>query len=330
MSNKSNMKLYFNVVLLICVFVSFSLLSCIDSIKVYVNDGDRFIAENRWCEAITAYSAAIKISPESGDIYYKRGIAYRSSQSYDLAAADLTRAIELKPDFAKAFTARALIYSLKNEMDFAIADMDRALNLDRRLAAEVEPAMGLAYYRLGIAYGKQGMNIQAVAFLSKCINLEYRTAEAYIERSRIYTFNNWITSAIADLSKAIKLNPQSAIAYDLRGIAYGTNNEFSKALGDFDRAIAIDATLAEAYTHRGWVYYNLKKYQQAMHDLDLAIKLEPASAISYYYRGLVYKAEDMNDFAKANFEKAKELTSDPVLQYKIEQNLMTITTNSKQ
>ena len=231
----------------------------------------------------------------------------------------------LTPSFARAYVARALTYSLQNKLDLAMRDMDSAINLDGMVAKDVDTGMELAYYRIGVAYRQQGRNINAVAFLSKSIQLQPQMIEAFLERSRVYSFNGWADLVIADLTKAIKLDPGLALAYSLRGSAYISKNEFKLALADLNRAISLDASLAETYCHRGWVYYNLNDYASAASDLNIAIMRDPTSALSHYYRGMLYQSEGKNDLAIADFRKAQELVTDSKLMGRIEQALAALT-----
>ena len=64
-------------------------------------------------EAIRCYSKAISLKPDSADLFFVRGRAYKQKDQYDMAVSDLTRAIALNPRYAEAYNHRGVPISEK-------------------------------------------------------------------------------------------------------------------------------------------------------------------------------------------------------------------------
>jgi tetratricopeptide (TPR) repeat protein len=80
-------------------------------------------------EAIRLYSKAISLRPDSADLFFVRGRAYRQNNQYDNAVSDLTRAIALNPRYAEAYNHRGVTYIGKGEKQKAMADFSKSCDL---------------------------------------------------------------------------------------------------------------------------------------------------------------------------------------------------------
>ena len=67
--------------------------------------------------------------------YINRGSAYRATDDFDRAIADLDKAVQLDPKSSLALTKRASIYHEKGDLDRAIADYDAAIAAQPKSAA---------------------------------------------------------------------------------------------------------------------------------------------------------------------------------------------------
>jgi len=80
-------------------------------------------------EAIRYYSKAIAIKPDSADLYFVRGRAYRQTSQLDSAINDFTKAISLRPPHAEAYNQRGVTYIGKGDNRKALADFKKACKL---------------------------------------------------------------------------------------------------------------------------------------------------------------------------------------------------------
>lgn len=98
----------------------------------------------------------------------------------------------------------------------------------------------------GTAYANKKMTGEALADLSKAIDLKPDYTAAYYDRARILAMQNKHAEAVADLTKAIDLSkagkPQ-AVYYKNRGLSYGAMTKLDEAKADFKKAKELDPAI---------------------------------------------------------------------------------------
>jgi tetratricopeptide (TPR) repeat protein len=247
---------------------------------------------------------ALKIDPKYAEAYYIRGIYYRDDGEYGKAQAlsDFSKAMEntspqqkLKPEYANLYFEYALIKSKIVGAATSLSDFDQIIKLnpnyidayfaraiikqnvsgvkaalnDFDMALKLKPDYAITYTRLDIA-DKEKMNSyinQAIKFrdLSRAINSQVNSADAYYERGLILLKSEDTEGALDDFSQAIRINSNHTEAYYNRariyaGIYYRNRNlTFSdKAKSDYDRAIRIKPDHALAQAGRDILLANLE------------------------------------------------------------------------
>jgi len=116
--------------------------------KDYFEKGKMYISKGMPGKAITEFSKAIKIKPQSVAAYYNRGLAYQQKGRYDHAISDYTKAIKIKPMFAGSYFNRGGIYSRKGLYDKAISDYTKVIEINPKSAAK----LASVYNSRGIIY----------------------------------------------------------------------------------------------------------------------------------------------------------------------------------
>lgn len=104
----------------------------------------------------------------------------------------------------------------------------------------------LALTNRGTAYANKKMTSEALADLSRAVELKPDYTAAYYNRARILAMQNKHAEAIADLTKAIDLSkagkPQARY-YKNRGLSYGALNKLEEAKADFKKAKELDPSI---------------------------------------------------------------------------------------
>jgi len=95
----------------------------------YISQGKDFFTAAQYDQAITAFSEALNLNPQSIQAYNNRGIAYCNKNDFDQAISDFSRTIEIDPKFGKAYNNRAVAYMIKGEKDKARLDVEKAKSL---------------------------------------------------------------------------------------------------------------------------------------------------------------------------------------------------------
>jgi len=245
----------------------------IDPNNVTAYNGRGVIYSNKgdYDKAITDYNQAIKINPNNAEPYNNRGNAYKDKGDYDKAIADFNQAIRLNPNYALAHNNRGLAYGRKGDYDRAITDYNQSIKLDSNFP--------ITYYNRGLAYYNKSDFDKAIADYNQAIKLDPNFVNAYYNRGLAYRNKNDYDKAIADYSQAVRLNPNLTEAYIVRGSAYGNKGDFDKAIADFNQAINLNPNYAMAYYNRGVAYYNKANYDKAYADFEAVLRIDP------YYAG---------------------------------------------
>ncbi len=100
-----------------------------DMVTAYVNRGVAYKLTGQLEAAIEDYTAALKLSPESGDIYTTRANAFLEMAQLDAAINDANKALAFSPEYAAAYFVRGRIFEALGQKTFARDDFVRAYEL---------------------------------------------------------------------------------------------------------------------------------------------------------------------------------------------------------
>lgn len=259
----------------------------------YFVQGNGYLAQEKWDEAIAKYTMAIEINPEYIDAYIKRAIAYNEKDDfYELAILDYEKAGELDP-LVKLDSSLARAYLKRGEYNAQFVK-EQFYGDDHE--------------------GNESTFDSAVADFTKAIELNPRLAEAYYGRGDCYTtyfgdrddFGMTVSydNTVADFSMAISLDPTNATYYKGRARAYNLGDDYSRELVDETKAIELDPSNASYYSSRGYTYLSIKNYTKAVEDFTKAIELGKEDYFVYSSRGNAYTGQASYDLAIADYTKA--------------------------
>lgn len=97
---------------------------------VYQQQGYAAASEQRYPDAIAAYSEALKLTPQEVRIYEQRAAVEMKANDSDKALADYSEAIKLKPNEVRYLNYRAYIYETKVDLKNSMADTEKVLKVD--------------------------------------------------------------------------------------------------------------------------------------------------------------------------------------------------------
>ena len=97
--------------------------------RAWFSVGYLYSQEGKPEETISACNEAIRLKPDSAEVYNNRGAANGELGQYDDAITDLNEAIALDPDDAEAYYNRGTVRFMRDEDEFACADFDEAIRL---------------------------------------------------------------------------------------------------------------------------------------------------------------------------------------------------------
>jgi len=144
---------FFGVIIIIVVLVKVaqSNLSEVLPEDTLFNNGNSYAERGEYDQAISNYTAALKINPRHSKVLIHRGDTYMRKGEYDKAIADYNTVLEISPHDVVAniagLTNRGKAYMEKGEYDKAIADYNASL--------KIYPSNIVALEELKIAYKKK-------------------------------------------------------------------------------------------------------------------------------------------------------------------------------
>jgi tetratricopeptide (TPR) repeat protein len=100
------------------------------SAKTYYDSGIKYLERKEYDLAISEFSKALEVYPESSETYNNRGFAYAKKTWYDLAISDFTKALKIDPNDPQPNYNRGIAYAIKGQFDMALLDLNKCLNLD--------------------------------------------------------------------------------------------------------------------------------------------------------------------------------------------------------
>ena len=179
-------------------------------------------------EAITAYSAALSITPSDASLIYNLGTAYQASGDFNNAQIQYQKAIDLDKTnqaYSNAFKllkvqqAGPLIQSAINKQ--TSNDLNGAI-ADYLMALELSPDDAQTHFNLATAYQSNNQSDQAIGSYLKASQLDPKgQADAFFFLGGIYEDKKNKNSAIENFQKYIQNAPSGGYVKDAKDrIAY--------------------------------------------------------------------------------------------------------------
>lgn len=93
-------------------------------------EGNAFFKEDRFPDAVAAYTEAIKRDPSEHTTYSNRAACYLKLGAFNEALRDAEKCIELKPDFVRAYARKGQAYFWTKQYNRALQAYDAGLKID--------------------------------------------------------------------------------------------------------------------------------------------------------------------------------------------------------
>ncbi|HUO04334.1 MAG TPA: tetratricopeptide repeat protein [Candidatus Binataceae bacterium] len=202
--------------------------------------------------AIASYSEILGTSPNDGDIYRDRGVAYLAKGNYSAAISDFNDAIRIDVSDGLAYNDRGVAYYRKGDYVHAVADFGQALQIaGSHFARPVWLAD--AYWNRASTFVAEGEYAGAIPDYDKAISIiagaqtaqrasqvpepSPRLAAAHFDRGIACTLNADYDHAIADFTMALTLeDPKEPLTYFARGNAFYAKGDREDAANDYQSA----------------------------------------------------------------------------------------------
>ncbi|MFC1743048.1 protein kinase [Candidatus Riflebacteria bacterium] len=262
--------------------------------------GEIFFETNRINEAIDDFNRAIKLTPDSDELYYKRGKAFHRSGQFQNAILDFERALSNRKEVA-IFQERADCYLQMNKFAEAISDLNEAKNL--------KPKDPENFRLLGNAHIVKGDMEKAISFFNQGLEVAPDFYPLYLERGSILTKKLKYDLALKDFTKAKKLAPKSPEVFENLGNFFEIQGNLVQAVFNHDQAILLEPN-SRRYQNRARLNNILGKFEPALNDSNKSLEYNPENFLAFLSRAIAHEYLGKKELALKDFNQAQSFSPD--------------------
>ena len=233
-----------------------------DLVKRSLAEGDFYIQEGYYRQAIDAYQLSRDLGALPIYFYRKLGFAHFKEDQYALAIETYELFLEEREkEVPGVFTAEASLSGYPTS------------SVEATVVQDYE-----TYNILGTAYMKLGRLQDAQRAYERAIRLAPKYGEAYNNLARLYVDGYQQKFGLAETLAytAVTLNPNVAAYHDTLGWVLAKRGQVNKAIKTLERAINLQSDAAESHYHLAQVALKANKRQQAIESIRNVFKLNPA------------------------------------------------------
>ncbi|PZO15723.1 MAG: hypothetical protein DCF25_13290 [Leptolyngbya foveolarum] len=155
---------------------------------------------------------------------------------------------------------------------------------------------------------KYGHYEAAIQLFNRLISFEPNTAQHYVNRGLVHTWQRQWDKALSDYDRAIKIDNTLDKAYSNWANLYAKKQDWAEAISNYDEAIDLNPLNTCARLNQASAFREMGNYEEALTCLDIALFFCPGSAAIYAERGRTYHVQGDWNCAIADYKTALELT----------------------
>jgi len=241
--------------------------------------GDISLKQGRSADALRAFEAAVKLSPQMPEAHCNRGAALQELGRLDDALSALDRALRYRPDYAMAHYNRGNVLKALARLDAAIAAYDRALHS--------QPNFAEAHLNRGLANLDRARPLEALSDFGRALASRPNYGAAHVGRAAAFRDLRDFRQALTALDVAVGLDPDNVDAALIRCSALVGAERFADALSVADTLIARDQNNGRAHTERSLALRKLGRLDEALSAADAAVAAAPTDHEAHTARAVV-------------------------------------------
>lgn len=249
-----------------------------------------------WTSMLDFIDQAVTAEPNSPDLYYYQGEAFRLMGDYQDAVVAYGNAIKTNPRFSPAYLGRALAYEKINPKADIEGELSYAIEYDQY---NVDAYLERARIRIN-NHNPEG----ALEDLNLAEALFPNHFMVYVLRARAYLQLNDITTAMVNALTGYELDKTSLPAYYSMALVYLANHELQQSIHYIDIYLVFIKDDAYAWAVKAQAEYENGNLDEALNACEQGIAVNDEYAPSWYYRGLIHLDQGdahtaVNDFVYA-------------------------------
>ena len=203
--------------------------------------------QQKYAEAIISYKNALKLQPNTPDLYFNLGIAHTQLNRLEEAANAYLQALQINPNFFEAHGNLGIVLQRQGKLDAAIASYQAGL--------KINPTDARGYFNLGTALRDSGDLAAAVNSYEKAIQLFPNYTDAHNNLGETLRDQGDMTAAVKCYQAALALNSGHANAnYNMGEFLY-LAKKYEEAIPYFERS-----QLDDWQTRKLYCLYKAEKF----------------------------------------------------------------------
>lgn len=267
---------------------------------------EQAFAKGDWDTYIQNMELIQQLEPNSADIYYYIGEAYRNKGEANNALEAYNNALKINPDFGAPYLGLARTRLLQDP------NVNIEYLFDEALARD--PNFGEVYIERARYFLYNQDPEAAIVDLNRADELLPGSPVVQLLFSKAYLALDDQKSALKYAEAAYALDITNLEIYEVLGELYIDNQDYRRAVESLEVYVVYEKESSLAYAMLGQAYYELKDYEAAISNFDKAYALSPSGLRRFnIYRGLaslelgnvvsaIGYLEDAYDYDEKSFE----------------------------
>src|SRR5437660_12322704 len=200
-----------------------------------------------------------------------------------------------------AYLQKGGAYVTQEKYTAAVIEFSNAIRLD--------PHDAQAYYKLALAYLKQGEPQLQNAFqaLHKSVDLDPSLTDAQLKLGALYLLGKKFDAAQTKAELVLQNDANNAVAYLLLSNAHAEKQQLPQAIAALRKVLSLDPGQIGAYLNLANFYHLNKDVRAAEKTYHEALAVDAKVVATHSALGTFYATQQQFDKAETSFRKALEV-----------------------
>jgi tetratricopeptide (TPR) repeat protein len=170
-----------------------------DRVVALTTEGNQFLSQGDYAEAVKKFEQAVAISPDQEDLHYNLAIALAGLGKTAEAKKHYEEALRIFPEYAEAHNNLGNLLMNESKLEEAIGRF--------REAIKYSPENASFHNNLGSAFGRRGKVAEAIGEFEEAIKRSPTYVEARVNLANAFLSTGRVEDAIGQLDEALRLKP---------------------------------------------------------------------------------------------------------------------------
>ena len=261
---------------------------------------ERFLEQERWPEAVSAFSEIIDLQPDLDLAHYYLGTAYERQSEWEQALEAFLAIGRESALYDDAVSHIGYIY-------LETGRLNEAIDLLEARMAEGRPRAQVFNYLTSL-YMANSQHEKALSTVEKGVNIYPEHVDLLYQRSLLLERLGRSADAMQSMKDLLAVDDEHAEAMNFIAYALAVENrDLDEALFYAESAVSLKPA-PHILDTLGWVYYRMGRLIEALKVTEEASRQLSEDAVIFEHLGDIHHALNNLVQARASFEKALQLS----------------------